>query len=55
VLNHAAASVQGITSVYNRSKYEPQKRAALALWAQHVLALAEGRVPKVVPLRLTST
>jgi integrase len=51
VLNHAPASVQGVTAIYNRNRYEPEKRRALDSWAEHVLALAEGRVPKVVPLR----
>jgi integrase len=51
VLNHQSGAKAGIAGVYNRSSYEREVRAALALWADHVLALAEDRSPKVVPLR----
>lgn len=50
VLNHAPASVQNVTAIYNRFRYEGEKRQALELWAQHVLDLAEGRAGKVVAL-----
>ena len=48
VLNHA---MPGLQAVYNRHSYAAEKRAALALWAEHVLALAEKREATVVALR----
>src|SRR5262249_21724918 len=52
VLNHAGYKY-GVAGIYNRSTLEPQKRHALTLWAEHLLALVEGRPTpsKVVPLR----
>lgn len=50
VLNHAPASVQNVTAIYNRFRYENEKRQALDLWAEHVLAVAEGRAGKLVAL-----
>lgn len=41
----------GVAGIYNRSSYDREVRAALALWADHVLALAEGRGRKIVALR----
>jgi integrase len=51
VLNHSPTSVQNVTAIYNRFRYEGEKAQALAAWGEHVLALAEGRAGKVVPLR----
>jgi integrase len=48
VLNHA---VPGLQAVYNRHSYAAEKRAALTLWAEHVLALAEKREAKLVAFR----
>jgi integrase len=51
ILNHVSGHKSGVAGIYNRASYENEKRAALALWAEHVLALAEGRQRKVLPLR----
>jgi len=51
VLNHA---MPGLQAVYNRHNYMAEKRAALTLWAEHVLALAEKREPTVVAFRSTA-
>jgi integrase len=48
VLNHA---MPGLEAVYNRHNYLGEKRRALALWAEHVLAIAEEREATVVALR----
>jgi integrase len=48
VLNHA---MPGLQAVYNRHSYITEKRNALALWAEHVLSLAERREARVVALR----
>jgi integrase len=51
VLNHAPGSTQGITAVYNRFRYDDEKRAALDAWARHVNRLVNGTVTEVVELR----
>jgi integrase len=43
-------SRKGIEAVYDRHRYEREVGAALALWADHVLAIAEGCEAKVIPL-----
>ncbi len=47
VLNHRKG---GVEAIYDRHKYEREITAALALWADHVLAAVEGRSTQVVPL-----
>jgi hypothetical protein len=42
VLNHVSGHKAGIAGVYNRSGYEREVRAALALWADHLRSLVEG-------------
>jgi integrase len=44
VLNHVAGSRGGIVGVYQRHKYDDEKRAALAAWAERVAALTGGNV-----------
>jgi len=51
VLNHVSGHKAGIAGVYNRATYEKEKRAALATWADHVLAAVEGRPATIVPMR----
>ena len=51
VLNHTSGHKAAVAGVYNRASYAAEKAAALALWAEHVVALAEGRSSKVVALR----
>ena len=48
VLNHA---MLGLEAVYNRHSYAAEKRNALTLWAEHVLALVEKREATVVAFR----
>ena len=47
-INHARKSIE---AVYDRHTYEREIKAALALWAEHVIAVVEGRERKVVSLR----
>jgi hypothetical protein len=35
-LNHQSGVIRGVAAIYNRCRYEPEKRAALDLWAAHV-------------------
>jgi hypothetical protein len=37
--------------VYNRSHYEREVRAALAMWADHVRSIVEGGERKILPLQ----
>jgi integrase len=46
VLNHAQA---GVTSVYDRHSYDPEKRIALDTWARKLTAIVE-RADRVAPL-----
>jgi integrase len=50
ILNHVG-SRSGVAGIYNRAKYEREKRAALDLWAQHLLDIVAGGGRKVVPIR----
>ena len=51
ILNHQSGHKAGLAGIYNRSSYEREARAALALWANHVRTLVEGGERKVVPMR----
>ena len=51
VLGHVSGHKAGVAGVYNKAAYRTEKAAALALWAEHVLAVAEGRPAKIVSLR----
>jgi integrase len=50
-LNHHGGHRRGVAGVYNRSPYEQAVKIAFARWADHVLALVEGREGKIVTLR----
>jgi hypothetical protein len=51
VLNHISGHKGGVAGVYNRAAYLPEKTAALARWADHLMAVVEGNDSKVVALR----
>jgi integrase len=51
VLNHISGHKAGVAGVYNRASYAAEKRQALDLWAEHVLAMTEGREGNIVSLR----
>ena len=48
LINHVRG---GVEAVYDKYSYDGEKRAALARWADHVLAVTEGRESNVVSLR----
>jgi integrase len=52
VLNHVSGFRSGIAGTYNVYEYEPEKRAALERWANHVNGLIEGRPANVTPIRM---
>jgi hypothetical protein len=47
-INHVRKGIEG---VYDRHNYEREIGHALALWADHVGAVIEGRTSNVVTLR----
>jgi integrase len=49
ILNHQSGYKAGPAGIYNRSSYEREVRAALALWADHVRTLVDGGERKVIP------
>jgi integrase len=51
VLNHVSGHKGGVAGIYNRATYDKEKREALNLWAEHVLALVEGRAATIVPMK----
>jgi len=46
VLNHQSGHRAGVAGIYNRSRYEREVRAALALWADHVHSVVTGPIAK---------
>jgi integrase len=53
ILNHVSGFRAGVAGIYNRQAYEAEKRTALTLWADHLLAIVEGRESNVTPMRRT--
>jgi integrase len=51
VVNHVSGHKGGVAGIYNRATYDREKREALNLWAEHVMALVEGRKAAVVPMK----
>jgi len=51
VVNHAGGHKAGVAGVYNLATYDKEKRDALNRWAEHVMAVVEGRNATVVPMR----
>jgi integrase len=54
VVNHISGHKAGVAGIYNRSSYEPEKRRALDMLAEHIMAAVEGAERKVVPMRPTA-
>jgi integrase len=50
VLNHMSGHKGGVAGIYNRASYEKEKRTALAMWADHLIAAVEGRPSNIMPL-----
>jgi integrase len=50
ILNHYSGHRAGPAGIYNRSSYQREVRAALALWADHITALVTGGARKVIAL-----
>jgi integrase len=50
ILNHVGGHKSGVAGIYNRSTYEREKRQALDHWADHILAIVDGRASNVVTM-----
>jgi integrase len=48
LLNHRSGHRAGVAGIYNRSSYEREVAAALAMWADHVRALVDGEEKKIL-------
>jgi integrase len=48
LLNHVSGHKAGTAGIYNRSLYESEVRAAVLLWAEHLLAICDSVPPKAV-------
>jgi integrase len=51
VPGHVSGHKAGVAGVYNKAAYSAEKGAALALWAEHLASIVEGRPAKIVALR----
>jgi integrase len=48
ILNHRSGHRAGVAGIYNRSSYEREVRAALALWTDHIRAIVAGGKRKII-------
>lgn len=52
VINHVSGTRGGVAGVYNRSRYDEQKKSALNAWADYVAGVVAGTsADNVVPMR----
>ena len=51
ILNHVSGFRAGVAGIYNRHTYDAEKRTALALWADQLLAIVEDRQSNVIALK----
>ena len=52
--NHVSGHKGGVAGIYNRSSYEREVCAAMALWAGHVRSIVEGDARMIVQLKSRS-
>ncbi len=50
VVNHRGGHKAGVAGIYNRATYEPEKKRALAIWADHLQSIVEGTERKILSL-----
>ena len=51
ILNHQGGHKAGVAGIYNRATYDAEIKRALAVWADHLLAIIENRKSNVTALR----
>jgi integrase len=50
ILNHKSGSKAGVAGIYNKSPYEREVKAAMALWSDHIESIVEGGERKVISI-----
>jgi integrase len=50
ILNHHSGHRGGVAGIYNRSSYQREVRAALALWDDHIRGIVQGGGRKILPM-----
>jgi integrase len=50
ILNHHSGHRGGVAGIYNRSSYQREVRAALALWDDHIRSIVQGGGRKILPM-----
>jgi integrase len=55
ILNHHGGHRSGVAGIYNRSSYEREVKAAMAMWDDHIRTLVEGGERKVVAFKVEKT
>jgi integrase len=50
LLGHVGGHRSGVAGVYNQQDYLPERREVLLRWAEHIIALVEGRASNVIAL-----
>ncbi|QQS10733.1 MAG: site-specific integrase [Rhodospirillales bacterium] len=43
VLGHVSGAIQGVTAIYQRNEFLPERKAAMLAWGEHVAAIVSGR------------
>ena len=50
ILNHITGHRAGVAGVYNRAIYAKEKAAVLAQWAEHLIAIVNGKPSRVISM-----
>jgi len=48
LLNHVSGHKSGVAGIYNRARYQPQVKTALARWAEYVASITSGEERKIL-------
>ncbi|MEM9627820.1 MAG: site-specific integrase [Pseudomonadota bacterium] len=51
IANHVSGFKAGVAGIYNRATYLPEKRQAMAIWADHVASIVADEPATVVPFQ----
>jgi hypothetical protein len=51
ILNHVSGARNGVAGIYNKALYLRERSDALNLWANHLMAIVEGRENNITPFK----
>ncbi|MEM9257940.1 MAG: integrase arm-type DNA-binding domain-containing protein [Pseudomonadota bacterium] len=51
MVNHISGHRAGVSGVYNKAEYLPEKRQATAIWAEHIASIIADEPNNVIPIR----